>query len=128
MVKPLNTLVGVVFWTDESIFRKVQLFLKERGFVNSNSWDPKDEGEFWWDDTLVYEENSVGLYRCSFHRKHQEGPCLEFKYWERRLRGMGILKGRQLARDPLRDIVLEVYEMLKPVKITNYVCEEFALE
>ena len=26
------------------------------------------------------------------------------------------------------EVILEVYEMLKPVRVTNYACEEFEME
>lgn len=124
MPKKLRTLEGVVFWTDESNFRKVQLLLTEKGFVNSIAYDTlseedkKELGEKVY-DCLVYEENEIGVYRCSFHRRHQTGQNLEFKYWQKRL------SAEQLERDPMRDVILEVYEVLKPVKVTNYTHEEF---
>ena len=131
MLKRLNTLEGIVFWTDHSNFRKVQLLLREKGLVDSNDPPPEQRGEFEerFDDCLVYEENSIGLYRCSFHREHQEGPNFEFKYFERRLRSEGILlEDDTLLRDPMKPVVLAVYELLKPVKVTNYDIEPIVLE
>lgn len=126
MIKQLNTLEGVVFFTDESNFRRVQDFLKNsHGFVNGNDW-AQYKNTKWYDDTLVYEENNKGLYRCSFHRPENftvnSGPNLEFKYWEDRL------STEQLAQDPMRTVVIEVYEMLKPVRVTNYAIEEIVID
>lgn len=125
-----NTLEGIVFWTEVSNFRKVQLFLKDKGFVNCNDWpiELKEELGERFDDTLVYEENGVGLYRCSFHRGYQSEPCLEFKYWEVKLKKLGILEDKTLTKDPMGSVVLEVYNLLKPVRVTNYAVDEISLE
>jgi hypothetical protein len=119
-----DTLEGVVFWTEISNFRKVQLLLKGKGFVNSNTWPTKLKEELGerFDDTLVYEENNVGLYRCSFHRDHQDGPCFEFKYWDSKL------NPDQKNRDPMKPVVLEIYGLLKPVRVTNYAVDEILID
>ena len=123
MTKELRTLEGVVFWTEISNFRKIQDLLKDKhGFVNARGWDEKYKDEEWFDDCLVYEENGDGLYRCLFHRQHQDGTNLKFKYWESKL------TPEQLERDPMLEVVLEVYEMLKPVQVTNYAIEEFSMD
>ena len=130
--KPLNTLEEVVFWIDVSNFKKIQDLLKEKhGFVNAHGWEEKYKDEEWFDDCLVYEENGsgfgYGLYRCSFHRSVMcsnglSNPCLEFRYWQERL------NHEQIERDPMLEVVLEVYQMLKMVKVTNYTHEEFEME
>lgn len=126
--RSLNTIEGVVFWTEVSNFRKIQDLLKEKhGFVNAHGWEEKYKDEEWFDDCLVYEENGSGygsgLYRCSFHRgKVRNPPNLEFSYWDKRL------TVEQRQRDPMLEVILEVYEILKPVTVTNYACEEFKME
>jgi len=122
-MKRLDTLLGVVFWTDIENFRRVQDFLKnEQGFVNALGWDPRYKDEYWFDDCLVYQEDGEGVYRTSFHRKNAEGPCFEFKYWDNRL------TDEQKGRDPMRLVVLAIYEMLKPVRVTDYNLEEVLIE
>jgi len=135
MEKPLDTRLGVVFWTDVPSFRQIQDLLKEKhGFVNARGWDQKFKDDEWFDDTLVYEENGNGVYRCSFHRpldgmKNPNEPNLEFKYFPKGERAIGVTDDGKLQRDPMRDVVLEVYELLKPVRVTDYGCEDvFSME
>lgn len=121
----LNTLHGVVFLTGVSNFKKIQDFLRSVGFVNSDTWPIEKKAEMGelFDDVLIYEEEGIGLYRCSFHRQYIGGhPLFEFKYWERRL------TPEQKSRDPMKPIVLEIYRMLKPVKVTSYNFDEFDLD
>lgn len=131
MTNDLKTLEGVVFWTDTSNFRKVQELLKDKyNFVNARTWDTKFKDEYWFDDCLVYEENGNGLFRCSFHRIYPDAknfkPCdehLDFKYFH-----SNKLSTELLVKDPLREVVLNVYDLLKPVRVTNYGFEEFSME
>lgn len=120
----LNTLEGVVFWTDVSNFKRIQDFLIEKGFVNSKAWpvESKEELGELFNDTLVYEEKGIGLYRCSFNRKHQNGPLFEFKYWESEL------TQEQKDRDPMKPVVIEIYRMLKPIRVTDYNLSELDLD
>ena len=127
------TIYGVSFWTDINNFRRVQDYLKNEGFVNSNTWDLQYKDEFWFDDTLVYEENGVGLFRCSFHRSNilmSNNPNFEFKYWESKLVELGLRDkdSKVLIRDPMRRYIFEIYKMLSPVRVTNNRIEDINLE
>jgi len=119
------TVFGVAFWTEDGNFRRVQDYLKQQGFVNSSSWNLRYKDEPWFDDTLVYEEKGVGLFRCTFHRQLYPGsnsPNFEFKYWDNRL------SSEQQERDPMRRFIFEIYKMLRPIRVTDYGCRDINLE
>lgn len=115
-------LLGAIFWTEVENFDKVKDYLRhEYGLVPPLG---NNVTEYY----LVYENERLvqgpqkGVYRVNFQPAHNHGPYIGFRYYVSRL-------NPEIEReDPMKRVMLEVYDILKPVKVTNWAIEPINLE
>ncbi|MBR9691750.1 hypothetical protein GOV06_03100 [Candidatus Woesearchaeota archaeon] len=131
---------AVVFWTDESNFEGIKAVLRDEfGLVAPTIADEERLRR-----QLVWEDDSnVGRYRVNFAPEHKQmrmddpktgkvryitidnftsGAKVAFRYWSQRL------DEETEKKDPMKTAYLKIYESLKPVKVTDFVCEDIDLE
>jgi hypothetical protein len=122
----------VVFWTPKDTFENVKALLKDKYRLVAPTIADAER----LDRQLVWEdEQGIGRFRVNFSygqkimrkdifnsgearfvRRTDEGaqPNIIFRYWSRRL------DASALNNDPMLHPYLDVYRLLKPVKVTEF--------
>lgn len=103
------------FWTEEANFDKVKsLVVQELGCVEDIAEVRRPNSFVWVDD------EGIGRYHVQFCASHRHGSHIKIHY----MRPTPEIE----AIDPMKEALFQTYEILKPVRVTDFAMQELNLE
>ena len=121
-------LLGVIFWTEVENFDRVRDYLRKTHGLVPPIWRDGSLAEEHVETHLVYEDPNLvsgklnGVYRANFQIEDPHGPHIGFRYYGNRL------NPRIREEDPMKAVILGTYDLLKPVKVTDWAISPIDLE